>query len=171
VIFFEEKRDNFMNFCYKHKMSLDPLYTQKLLDYAANIPRLGHLPNPDAVAHANAKLCGSSITVEINVANGIITDYAHLVEACALGKTSASIVARHIVGRPVDEIAGLYTHMSAFLKGEAEAPSAFWQEQGEWGELELLASIRPYPQRHASTLLVFEALAKAIATLPSGQTR
>jgi NifU-like protein involved in Fe-S cluster formation len=165
VIFFEEKRDNFMNFCYKHKMSLDPLYTQKLLDYAANIPRLGHLAHPDAVAHANAKLCGSSITVEINVANGIITDYAHTVEACALGKTSASIVARHIVGRPVAEVAALYAHMSAFLKGQSPAP------QGEWGELELLASIRPYPQRHASTLLVFEALAKAIATLPSGQTR
>jgi NifU-like protein involved in Fe-S cluster formation len=152
------KRDKSGEVRYISVMPFDPLYTQKLLDYAANISRLGYLERPDAVASANARLCGSSITVEINVAEGVITDYAHRVEACVLGKASAAIVAQHIVGRPVEEVATLYGQMKDFLSTKGPAPTGVWQD------LALLESIRPYPQRHASTLLVCEALAKAIVS-------
>jgi NifU-like protein involved in Fe-S cluster formation len=142
---------------------LDPLYTQKLLEYASHIPRLGHLSAPDAVATCHAKLCGSTVTVEINILHSIITDYAHTVEACALGKTSASIVAHYIIGETLDDVATLYPRMKAFLRAEMDAP------QGRWHDLHILKSIQPYPQRHASTLLVFEALEKAINALPKSK--
>jgi NifU-like protein involved in Fe-S cluster formation len=33
---------------------------------------------------------------------------------------------------------------------------------GRWADLALLAPVKDYPHRHASTLLVFEALEKAL---------
>jgi NifU-like protein involved in Fe-S cluster formation len=35
--------------------------------------------------------------------------------------------------------------------------------QGRWSDLAMLAPVKDYPHRHASTLLVFEAVERALA--------
>ena len=43
---------------------IDDLYSAKLLKLAANMPRTGRLPKPDASVEKVAKLCGSRVVIE-----------------------------------------------------------------------------------------------------------
>lgn len=90
------------------------------------------------------------------VEDGVITGYGAAVRACALGQTSAAIVAANIVGSGAEEMRTLQRTMAAMLKSDGELPS------GKWADLALLAPVRDYPARHASTLLVFDAVAEAL---------
>ena len=64
---------------------ISDVYNAKILDFAGNIPRIGRLNNPDATATAHARLCGSTVTVDIKMAEDVVTEFAHDVKACALG--------------------------------------------------------------------------------------
>ena len=82
---------------------LNEIYNKRILELAADIPRLGRLPDPDASATAHSKLCGSTVTVDLKAKGGIVTDFAHEVKACALGQASSSIMARNVVGSSARE--------------------------------------------------------------------
>ena len=64
---------------------IDDIYNRRVLELAANIPRLGRLANPDATAKAHSRLCGSTVVVDLCVEDGRVVDFAHDVKACALG--------------------------------------------------------------------------------------
>lgn len=140
---------------------LDDVYNLKILELAADIPHSGRLAKPDASASARSKLCGSTITVDLNTGGGRITDFGQDVKACLLGQAAASIVGRQIVGTPFGEFAEVGEVMRRMLKDGGPAP------QGRWSDLALLQPVKDYPHRHASTLLVFEAVDKALAELES----
>ena len=135
---------------------LNDVYNAKILDLAGNIPRLGRLDHPDASATAHSKLCGSTVTVDVKLADGAVTDFAHDVKACALGQASSSIMARHVVGSSPDELRSLRETVRKMLKENGAPPS------GKWADIALLEPVRDYKARHASTLLTFDAVVKAV---------
>jgi NifU-like protein involved in Fe-S cluster formation len=94
--------------------------------------------------------------VDVAVRDGAIVAYGHEVAACALGQTSAAIVARQIVGTPVGEFRALRQQMIDMLKADGAPPT------GKWADLALLEPVRDYKPRHTSTLLVFDAIADAL---------
>ena len=135
---------------------LNDVYNAKILDLAGNIPRLGRLDHPDASATAHSKLCGSTVTVDVKLADGAVTDFAHDVKACALGQASSSIMARYVVGSSPDELRALRETVRKMLKENGAPPS------GKWADIALLEPVRDYKARHASTLLTFDAVVKAV---------
>ena len=135
---------------------LEHIYNHKILEFAADIPRLKRLENPDATAVAHSKLCGSKVTVDLNMKDGVVTDFGHEVKACALGQASSSILARHVVGSTAEELRALREQMYAMLKNNGQAPT------GKWKDLEALTPVRDFKARHASTLLTFDAVIDAI---------
>jgi len=135
---------------------LNDVYNAKILDLAANIPRLGRLEAPDASARAHSKLCGSTVTVDLKMDGDTVTDFAHDVKACALGQASSSLMARHVVGAKVDELRRLRETMRRMLKENGPPPS------GKWADFAVLEPVRDYKARHASTMLTFDAVASAI---------
>jgi len=137
-------------------MELSDLYSEKILEIAGNPPPAARLPDPDASARKVSRICGSVIDVDLKVANGVITAYGHEVSACALGQTSAAIVAREIVGTGVAEFRTLREQMTNMLKADGAPPS------GKWADLGYLEPVRDYKPRHTSTLLVFEAVVEAL---------
>lgn len=139
---------------------LSELYTGGVLDAAAAIPPARRLASPDASATKVSRVCGSEVTVDIVMKDGAVADFGMEAKACALGQASASIVARNIIGARADELYRLRDTMRAMLKESGPAPS------GErWRDLAMLEPIRDYPQRHASTLLVFEAVCACLDQL------
>ena len=138
---------------------LDEIYNRRILELAADIPRLGRLERPDASARAHSKLCGSTVTVDLCVRDGRVSDFAHDVRACALGQASSSLMARHIVGATPDELKALRKTMHAMLKENGDPP------EGQWAEFAALEPVRDYKARHASTLLTFDAVADALARI------
>ena len=137
-------------------MALSELYSDKILDIAGNAVQPGRLSAPDASARKVSRICGSVIEVDVIVADGVITGYGQEVSACALGQTSAAIVAREIVGTRVEDFRTLARQMREMLKAEGTPPS------GKWSDLAYLEPVREFPARHASTLLVFDAIVDAL---------
>lgn len=142
---------------------LDEIYNTRILELAGEISRNGRLADPDVSASAHSKLCGSTIDVDLKVSDGRVTDYAHSVKACLLGQAAASIVAREIVGTEQSEFHAIANQMRAMLKQGGAAPT------GRWSDLAVLEPVRHYKARHASTLLVFEAVEKAFANIDERQ--
>jgi NifU-like protein involved in Fe-S cluster formation len=135
---------------------INEIYNRKILEFAADIPRLQRLDAPDATAVAVSRLCGSKVTVDLNMRDGVVTDFGHDVKACALGQASSSIMARHVVGSTADELRGLRDRMYKMLKENGAPP------EGRWADLEALVPVRDFKARHASTLLTFDAVVDAI---------
>ena len=53
---------------------IDDVYNKRILEFAGNIERIGRIANPDAVATVHSKLCGSTVTVYLKMADGVVTD-------------------------------------------------------------------------------------------------
>ena len=135
---------------------LDDIYNKHILEFAASIPRLGRLPQPDATATAHSRLCGSTVTVDLKMDGDVVTDFAHEVKACALGQASSSIMARNVVGAKADELRSLRETVRRMLKENGTPPA------GKWADIAVLEPVRDYKARHASTLLTFDAVTAAI---------
>lgn len=135
---------------------LNDIYNRRILELAADIPRLGRLPAPDATATAHSKLCGSTVTVDVGMRDGVVADFAHDVKACALGQASSSIMARHVVGATGQELRAVRDAVRRMLKENGPPPA------GAWADVSVLEPVRDYKARHASTLLTFEAVVDAV---------
>jgi NifU-like protein involved in Fe-S cluster formation len=135
---------------------LDDIYNARILDFAGNISRIGRLAEPDASATAHSRLCGSTVTVDVSVRDGIVADFAHVVKACALGQASSSIMARTIVGATPDEVRAVRGEMQRMLRENGAPPT------GRFEDLRFLEPVRDYKARHASTLLTFDAVVDAL---------
>jgi len=134
---------------------IDELYSARILKAAANMPRAGRLASPDASAEKVSKLCGSRVLVDVRLKDGRIADYAQEVKACALGQAAAAILGEHALGASVEEIESALGALRAMLKTGGLPP------EGRFADLAMLAPVKDYPPRHASTMLAFEATAEA----------
>ena len=140
-------------------VDLDEIYNTRILELAGEISHNQRLTDADATASAHSKLCGSTISVDLKMANGRVSDYGHTVKACLVGQAAASVMAREIVGSSPAELHDIADLMRVMLKAEGPPP------QGRWADLGVLEPVRHYRARHASTLLVFDAVEKALAAI------
>ncbi len=143
--------------------SPEDLYSQRILELAANISRTERLGAPDATAAAHSKLCGSKVTIDLRMQGDIVVDYGQSVKACLLGQTSAAIMGREIVGSTAAELRRVGAIMRKMLKEGGPAP------EGRWSDLAILAPVKDYKARHASTLLIFDAVEDAIAQIEASR--
>ncbi|MGA9603950.1 MAG: iron-sulfur cluster assembly scaffold protein [Methyloceanibacter sp.] len=134
----------------------EDIYTQRILELAAAIPRTKRLPAPEASATAHSKLCGSTVTIDLSMEGDVVTDYGQNVKACLLGQSAASVMGREIVGSNANELRSVGAAMRKMLKQGGPPPG------GKWADLAVLEPVRDYRARHASTLLVFDAVEDAI---------
>ncbi len=140
---------------------IDALYSREILRRTTQLQHLGRLERPQASADRVARLCGSTIHVDLSLDGDAVADFAMEIEACALGQAAAAILSQHVVGAGTAEIRDARNALRRMLKGEAaEFPDRF-------SDLAILSAVRDYPARHASTLLSLEATCDAIDTIES----
>ena len=136
-------------------MTIDALYSREILRRTTQIQHVGHLDAPQGSADGVAKLCGSTIHVEVKLRDAQVSDFAQIIEACALGQASAAILSQSVIGASLAEIEAGRDALRALLKGdEADIPDRF-------RDLIILQSVKDFPARHASTLLAWEATLEA----------
>ena len=141
---------------------LDDIYSNRILELAAEISHTRRLKSPNATASAHSKLCGSTIDVDVSIENGRVSAFGQDIRACLLGQVAASVVGREIIGSTPKEIRQVAAIMHDMLKNGGTPP------QGRWQDLEILQPVKDYPARHASTMLVFEAVDTAISIIEQG---
>jgi NifU-like protein involved in Fe-S cluster formation len=133
------------------------LYSGRILELASNIPNAGRLDTPHVSVRRRSPLCGSTVTVDLDMADGRITRFGQDVKACALGQAAASVLGGVAVGRTRAEIESARDQLAAMLKEAGPVPVApfdGWQ---------VLLPARDYRNRHASIMLAIEATAEAMA--------
>jgi NifU-like protein involved in Fe-S cluster formation len=133
------------------------LYSGRILALAADIPHLGRLEGPDGSARKRSPLCGSTVTVDLQVTEGRITAFAQEVKACALGQASAAVLGAAVIGLTEADLDLAHKALSAMLTENGPVPAAPFEGY------EVLIPARDYKNRHASILLALEAAREAMA--------
>lgn len=136
---------------------IDDLYSARVLALVANMPRTGRLATPDATAERTAKLCGSRIVVDVKMDGDRVADFAQEVQACALGQAAAAVLGANVIGATLFDIETARDQLRAMLKAGGPPPC------GRFADLAVLAPVKDFPARHASSLIAFEAAAEAVA--------
>ena len=132
------------------------LYSGQILQLAAAIPHTDRLVAPDATVKKRSPLCGSTVTVDIKIKDGRISDFAQDVKACALGQAAASVVGANVIGMNRAEIETARDALKKMLKQDGPTPPP------PFDGLEVLRPARDYKNRHASIMLALEATAEAM---------
>jgi len=104
-----------------------------------------------------SRVCGSVVSVELKLKDGVVSEIAVMPKACALGQAATAVLAQNAVGATPAEIRAGREALRAMLKEGAAPP------QGRFWELRHLEGVRHYPPRHTSTMLAFDAAADALA--------
>ncbi len=133
------------------------LYHPRIFELASEIPHIGRLAAPHGSAMRHSRVCGSTVRVDVGMADGVIGDLALEVEACALGQASAAVLARSGIGATPAEIAHALEALRAMLKEGGPPPA------GRFWELRHLEGVREYPARHLSIMLAWQAALAACA--------
>ena len=102
-----------------------------------------------------AKLCGSRVVVDVALDGETIVGFAQEVKACALGQAAAAVLGDKVIGATARDIEVARDAFRAMLK-EGGAPPT-----GRFEGLAVLQPVKDFPQRHASSLLAFEATVEA----------
>lgn len=131
------------------------LYSTRILALAADMPHTARLAAPDATVKRRSPLCGSTVTVDVKIADGRVAEYAHDVKACALGQAAAAVVGHGVIGCTRAQIESALDALKKMLKSDGPTPAA------PFDGLEVLRPARDYKNRHASILLALEATAEA----------
>lgn len=132
------------------------LYSQRILGLAAEIPHTVRLADPDASAKKRSPLCGSTVTVDVKVADGKVAAFGQDVKACALGQAAASVLGAAVIGRSRAEIEATRDQLKAMLKEDGPVPAP------PFNGFEVLLPARDYKNRHASILLSLDATVAAL---------
>ena len=135
---------------------MEELYHPRVLELAADIPHVGRLEAPDGAATKVSRVCGSVVSVELKLKDGVVSEIAVHPKACALGQASTSVLAQNAIGATAAEIRAGRDGLRAMLKDHASPPT------GRFWELRHLEAVRDFPPRHASTMLAFDAAVEAL---------
>lgn len=140
------------------------LYTPDLLALSvklADFPLVGDFAYQ---AQARSRTCGSTITVGVDLGHeGTLTRLGMQVNACAIGQSSAAILALEAKGRSVSDFAATLSSIEAWLESADDPHIA----HPEWPGFEALAPARIHKGRHGALLLAWTAVNQALSSAPS----
>ena len=131
------------------------LYSARILALTAEIPHLGRLEAPQASVRKRSPLCGSTVTVDLDMDAGRVARFGQDVKACALGQAAASVLGSAVIGRTPDELDRAAAQLEAMLKADGPVPEAPFEG------FEALLPAREFKNRHTSILLAVQAAAEA----------
>jgi len=137
------------------------LYSTRILALAADIPHLARLPDPQASVKRRSPLCGSTVTVDLDMKDGRVSRFGQEVKACALGQAAAGVLGQVVIGRSAAELSRARDQLRAMLTQNGPVPAP------PFDGFEVLTPAREYRNRHASILLALEATVEATEQLTS----
>jgi nitrogen fixation NifU-like protein len=86
---------------------MDDFYRDYILDHYRSPRNFGHLDRVDATAEDLNPLCGDTITMELQVDDGRVSDVRFSGKGCAISQASASMLTEEIKGMKLEDVARL----------------------------------------------------------------
>ena len=141
------------------------LYTNNILELASTIPITTRLKHPDISVTKRTAICGSSITLDLNIAGSKIREVGLDIKACALGQASACIFVTHAIGKDVGAILDLRKKLKTFLE------TGNFLIKDPFKRYKYFEPAQKVPYRHDSVLLVLDASIEALQKVANLKTK
>ena len=132
------------------------LYTNNILELASNIPVTTRLTQPDISVTKRTAICGSSITMDLNISESKIRAIGLDIKACALGQASACIFVTHAIGADIGTIKKLRKNLKTFLD------TGTFLIKDPFTGYKYFEPAQKVPYRHDSVLLILDTSIEAL---------
>ncbi|MBA4601564.1 Fe-S cluster assembly sulfur transfer protein SufU [Thermoactinomyces mirandus] len=147
-------------------MSLDNLYRRVIMDHYQNPKNRGRIDDGAFTVNMNNPTCGDSISLQMIIEDGRITDVKFLGDGCSISLASASMMTESVKGLTVDQSLELVDLFSRMMQGEDVEVERFPLE-----DIEALAGVKNFPARIKCATLAWKALGKGIEEHKHGSDR
>jgi len=134
----------------------DQIYKDAIVTLAKAKSGATRLEAPDASVTLDNPLCGDRVTLDIKLADGVISEIGHKVRGCMLCEAAASMIGQSAVGTPIADVSAARAALRAMLAGDESAGT------GLWAPVHDFAPVAGFKSRHECVSLPFEALEKAV---------
>lgn len=88
-------------------MAMEDIYRQYILEHYRDPRNHGRLDHPDIHAADTNPLCGDRIELDLQTADGRVTDVRFSGRGCAISQAAASMLTERIEGASLDELRAL----------------------------------------------------------------
>jgi len=143
--------------------ALTALYQPRIRELAAQMRGDRRLSNPSVSVTCRSPVCGSTLTLDLNIEDEKIIAIGWKVRACTLGMASLSISRCACIGQSQAQIAAVEADLMHLLAGEDI------RFHPPWDDLNLFVAAREFPSRFDSIRLPFRAIAEGLTSAPMGQ--
>ena len=139
----------------------EKLYTPRLLALSTELARFPLDSEFEFRSEARSRTCGSTIELGVDLDTGSkIARLGMRVSACAVGQSSAAIMALGAEGRGADEMAAMHAKVEDWLAGAEHTQSAL----PDWPGIDALEPALAQKGRHGALLLPWTALRQALSS-------
>lgn len=134
-----------------------PLYTIEMLALSAELALYPMEGRFEHRAEARSKTCGSTLAIGLDMGpDQRVTRIGLQVSACAVGQSSAAILAGGITNKSLAELADTRHAIEAWLAGSGELP--------DWPRLDAIIGARTHKGRHGALILPWKAAIDALSS-------
>lgn len=82
---------------------MDDMYREVILEHAKYPHNYGTIEEPSVTHEEYNPLCGDRVRIDLEIADGVITDVRFSGRGCAISQASASLLTDEIKGKSVEE--------------------------------------------------------------------
>ncbi|GIO02048.1 SUF system NifU family Fe-S cluster assembly protein [Brevibacillus laterosporus] len=137
--------------------SLDDLYRRVIMDHYQKPRNKGKLEDENGlVINLNNPTCGDSISLSLQVENGVVMDAKFLGEGCSISMSSASMMTEAVKGKTEEDALRLIQIFSDMMQGKEPDDSI------DLGDIEALQGVCKFPARIKCATLAWKALEQGI---------
>lgn len=144
-------------------MNLEELYQEIILDHSKRPRNFGPLDGATITVKGDNPSCGDEVELAVKLSPSTIEDLKFTGHGCAICMASASLMTVKVKGRGREDSAALARDFRAMLV-EAEEPTP----PESFGDLEVFAAVRRFPQRVKCATLAWRALEQALTSPEAG---
>ncbi|MDJ0977723.1 MAG: iron-sulfur cluster assembly scaffold protein [Erythrobacter sp.] len=136
---------------------MSALYTPEMLALSTELVNYPLTKDFACHAEARSKVCGSRIALGLDLTDaGAVSDLGMKVSACAIGQSSAAILASAAKGASPGDIHATLDAIDRWLEGEGDIPA--------WPRFGAIERALDHPGRHGALRLPWEAAVKALSS-------
>lgn len=139
----------------------DSLYQDAIIAHARSGIGESRLEAPTASITVDNPLCGDRVTLDLALADGVVTAVGHAVRGCLLCRASAAVLAGAAVSQTPPALRAAAQAFARMIREDGPVPQAM-------PALEAFTPVRATRSRHECVLLPFTALSRALAAAEAG---
>lgn len=139
-------------------MALDDVYTEVLGEHSRNPDHKHHLACATCALKGHNPSCGDEITLELQIADGVVKDAAFTGVGCAISQASTDIMVELIRGKSIKKARDLAQKFISMIKGEITDE----EELEDLDEALALKNVSRMPARVKCAVLAWHTLDDAL---------